>query len=41
MATGGFGNNPEMIEKEFGLHIGQDYFPFRIPGITGDGLNMM
>lgn len=41
VATGGFGNNPEMIEKEFGLHIGQDYFPFRIPGITGDGLNMM
>ena len=30
-----------MIEKEFGLHIGQDYFPFRIPGITGDGLKMM
>lgn len=41
VATGGFGNNPEMIEKEFGLHIGKDYFPFRIPGITGDGLNMM
>ena len=41
VATGGFGNNPEMIEKEFGLHIGEDYFPFRIPGITGDGLKMM
>lgn len=41
VATGGFGNNPEMIEKEFGLHIGKDYFPFRIPGITGDGLKMM
>lgn len=41
VATGGFGNNSEMIEKEFGLHIGEDYFPFRIPGITGDGLNMM
>ena len=41
VATGGFGNNPEMIEKEFGLHIGKDYFPFRIPGITGDGLRMM
>lgn len=41
VATGGFGNNPEMIEKEFGLHIGKDYFPFCIPGITGDGLNMM
>ena len=41
VAAGGFGNNPEMIEKEFGLHIGKDYFPFCIPGITGDGLNMM
>ena len=41
LSTGGFGNNPEMIEKEFGLHIGKDYFPFRIPGITGDGLKMM
>lgn len=41
VATGGFGNNPEMIEKEFGLHMGKDYFPFRIPGITGDGLKMM
>lgn len=41
VATGGFGNNPEMVEREFGLHIGQDYFPFRVPGITGDGLRMM
>ncbi len=41
VATGGFGNNKEMIEKEFGLHLGEDFFPFMIPGIVGDGLNMM
>lgn len=41
VATGGFGNNAQMIEEEFGLHLGQDFFPFQIPGITGDGLRMM
>lgn len=41
VATGGFGNNKEMLEKEFSLHLGEDYYPFMIPGITGDGLNMM
>jgi fumarate reductase flavoprotein subunit len=41
VATGGFGNNAEMLKKEFGLVIGEDFFPFMVPGITGDGLNMM
>lgn len=41
VATGGFGNNKEMIKKEFGLNLGEDFFPFMIPGITGDGLRMM
>lgn len=41
VATGGFGNNKEMIAEEFGLHLGEDFFPFQIPGITGDGLRMM
>lgn len=41
VATGGFGNNSEMIKDEFGLTLGEDFFPFRIPGITGDGLKMM
>lgn len=41
VATGGFGNNKKMIKEEFGLTIGEDYFPFAIPGIDGDGLNMM
>ncbi|MDO5516137.1 MAG: FAD-dependent oxidoreductase [Clostridium sp.] len=41
VATGGFGNNKEMVKEEFGLSIGEDYFPFAIPGINGDGLKMM
>lgn len=41
VATGGFGNNKEMIKEEFGLNLGEDFFPFQIPGITGDGLRMM
>lgn len=41
VATGGFGNNKEMLKEEFGLNLGQDFFPFQIPGITGDGLRMM
>ena len=41
VATGGFGNNKEMIKEEFGLNLGEDYFPFQIPGINGDGLKMM
>ena len=41
VATGGFGNNPEMVKKELGLKVGEDFYPFQIPGITGDGLRMM
>lgn len=41
VCTGGFGNNKEMIKEEFGLNLAEDYFPFMIPGITGDGLRMM
>lgn len=41
VATGGFGNNKEMVKEEFGLTLGEDFFPFMIPGITGDGLRMM
>lgn len=41
VATGGFGNNKEMIKKEFGLNLAEDFYPFMIPGITGDGLRMM
>ncbi len=41
VATGGFGNNKEMIKEEFGLSLGEDYFPFQLPGLNGDGLKMM
>lgn len=41
VATGGFGNNKEMIKEELGLNAGEDYFPFMIPGVDGDGLKMM
>lgn len=40
VATGGFGDNPEMIEKYLGYKCGVDFFPFMIPGLKGDGLNM-
>lgn len=41
VATGGFGTNPEMIKEFFGYDLWKNYFPFNVPGTTGDGLNMM
>ena len=41
VCTGGFGNNKEMIKQEFALNLAEDFFPFMVPGITGDGLRMM
>lgn len=41
VATGGFGTNKEMIKDNFGYNLWEDYFPFNVPGTTGDGLNMM
>lgn len=40
LATGGFGDNPEMIKKELGYELGKDLFSIRVPGIVGDGINM-
>jgi len=40
VATGGFGNNPEVIKQYTGFEWGKDLFSFRIPGITGDGIRM-
>ena len=40
VATGGFGNSPEMIKKHAGFEVGKDIYPFRVPGITGDGIRM-
>lgn len=41
VCCGGFGNNPEMIYKYTGHTDGKDMYGFKIPGITGDGLNMV
>ena len=40
IATGGFGDNPEMIKKYIGYDWGKDLFSFRIPGVAGDGIKM-
>jgi fumarate reductase flavoprotein subunit len=40
VATGGFGNSPEMIKEYAGFEVDNDIFPFRIPGVTGDGIKM-
>ena len=40
IATGGFGNNVEMIKENTGYTYGTDIFNFRIPGVDGDGLKM-
>lgn len=40
VATGGIGNNVDMIYQHMGWKWGEDMFTFRIPGIDGDGINM-
>ncbi len=40
IATGGFGNNAEMIKTYTGFEMEKDIYPFRIPGVTGDGIQM-
>ncbi len=40
VATGGFGDNPQMIKKFTGYDYGKDIYSFRIPGLVGDGLRM-
>ncbi len=41
VATGGFGDNPKMIHDELGYEWGKDLHSFRIPGVEGEGLNML
>lgn len=41
VATGGMGNNVDMIEQYMGWKWGEDMFTFRIPGLDGDGMNMV
>lgn len=41
VSTGGFGDNPKMIHDILGYNWGKDLHSFRIPGVQGEGLNMM
>lgn len=41
VATGGFGDNPEMIREYCGYEYGEDMLNSRIPGVTGDGMRMV
>lgn len=40
VATGGFGDNTELIHERTGYEWGKDMFSFRIPGLAGDGIRM-
>ncbi len=40
IATGGFGENPEMIKEQTGYEFGKTIFNFAVPGMRGDGLKM-
>lgn len=41
IATGGFGDNVDMIKDRIGLTWNKDLFSFRIPGLKGDGIRMI
>lgn len=41
LATGGAGDNPQMIKDYTGYEWGKDFFSFRVPGLDGEGLKMM
>ena len=40
ICTGGFGANDDMIKEECGLTVGENIFPYQIPGLDGDGIKM-
>lgn len=40
ISTGGFGDSPEFIKKYTSYEWGKDIFSYRIPGLTGDGIQM-
>lgn len=40
LATGGYGDNPQMIKEETGYDFGKTIFSFAIPGMKGDGIKM-
>lgn len=41
VGSGGIGNNVKMIKEHLGFEWGKDMFTFRIPGLDGDGINMV
>jgi fumarate reductase flavoprotein subunit len=40
IATGGFGDNPDMIKKYTGFEMERNLLGIRVPGVVGDGLRM-
>lgn len=40
VATGGYGDNPQMIREETGYEFGKTIFNFAIPGMKGEGIKM-
>ena len=40
IATGGFGDNPEMIREYTGYEFGKTIHNFAVPGMKGDGMKM-
>jgi len=40
IATGGFGDSPEMIKKYLGYEEGKDLFMIKVLGVKGDGIRM-
>jgi fumarate reductase flavoprotein subunit len=41
VATGGAGDNPQVIHDETGFTFGSDMFNFAIPGLKGDGIRLL
>lgn len=41
VATGGAGDNPQVIHDETGFEYGVNMFNFAIPGLKGDGIKML
>lgn len=41
VCSGGFGDNPDMIKENLGYDHGKDLFSFRIPGLAGEGMQMV
>lgn len=40
LCTGGFGDNPKMIQEETGFEFQKTIYNFAVPGMKGDGLRM-